>query len=301
MGPPPMGPPMGPPMMPGPIYTPPVTNDGKAVASLVLGILSMVCCMGALTGIPAIILGALSKRDISRSGGALGGEGLAIAGMITGGLSTLGTIAYAIFYIALIGTAVATSPSYPTYAPPPPAYYPPPTPTTTSTATSGGTYTPIPTPGAIRVTDLKHSGGSLRTQIAIEFASAKEHGDKMLVITTQEDCASCDEVFATFPDPMMQRVLADVSVVRVDVDEFRNDLAGMSMDKPGLPWFFVFDDTMTIVDSISGDEWADNTAENVAPVLEKFLKGTYKKHGTGGVLPSPSAKPKAPVKHDEVF
>ncbi|HLN28659.1 MAG TPA: DUF1559 domain-containing protein [Gemmataceae bacterium] len=62
-------------------------TSGKAVASLILGLMSLVCSL--LTGIPAIILGILGLRDVSQSDGRVKGQGLAIAGIITGGLGTI--------------------------------------------------------------------------------------------------------------------------------------------------------------------------------------------------------------------
>src|SRR4051812_39959159 len=59
---------------------PPATS-GKAVASLILGVLSF--CLPVVLGIPALILGILGLRDINRSRGRLRGQGLAIAGIIT--------------------------------------------------------------------------------------------------------------------------------------------------------------------------------------------------------------------------
>jgi hypothetical protein len=66
---------------------PPSRTSGKATASLVLGILSF--CTSLLTGIPAIILAIQSMRDIRRSRGRVKGQGLALAGLITGSLGTL--------------------------------------------------------------------------------------------------------------------------------------------------------------------------------------------------------------------
>lgn len=59
-----------------------------AVASLVLGILSLFC-LGPITGIPAIICGHISRRKIRRSGGALTGSRMALAGLIMGYLTTI--------------------------------------------------------------------------------------------------------------------------------------------------------------------------------------------------------------------
>jgi len=58
-------------------------TDGKAIASLICGVLS-VMCFTFLAGIPAVILGHLSKSDIRKSQGRLQGDGIALAGLITG-------------------------------------------------------------------------------------------------------------------------------------------------------------------------------------------------------------------------
>jgi hypothetical protein len=65
----------------------PTGTSGKAVAALVLGMLSL--CLSFLTGIPAVILGVLSLNEIKRSRGRLGGQGFAIAGLVLGCVSLL--------------------------------------------------------------------------------------------------------------------------------------------------------------------------------------------------------------------
>jgi prepilin-type processing-associated H-X9-DG protein len=72
---------------PEPLDSVATTTSRKAIWSLVLGVPSLVCSV--FTGIPAIILGALAVRDIARSRGRLGGNGLAIAGMVTGALGVV--------------------------------------------------------------------------------------------------------------------------------------------------------------------------------------------------------------------
>jgi len=57
-------------------------TSGKAVTSLILGLASFFCMF--LTGIPAIIFGILGLGDIKKGRGAVGGNGLAIAGIVTG-------------------------------------------------------------------------------------------------------------------------------------------------------------------------------------------------------------------------
>lgn len=57
-----------------------VPNSGLAVASIVLGILGL-ACFGWLAAIPGIICGVKARKQIRESGGAVGGENLAKAGL----------------------------------------------------------------------------------------------------------------------------------------------------------------------------------------------------------------------------
>jgi hypothetical protein len=75
----------------------PQTNQ-KALWSMILGILSLVCC-GLLAGIPALILGNSAQKEIAASGGAQSGEGMAKAGVILGWISIALSILGLIFAI----------------------------------------------------------------------------------------------------------------------------------------------------------------------------------------------------------
>jgi Domain of unknown function (DUF4190) len=77
--PPPPPPPQYGAPMPGAV---PGTN-GKAIWSLVTGIIGLLCC--GLVGIAAIILGQSAKKEIATSG--QGGGGLATAGVVLGVLA----------------------------------------------------------------------------------------------------------------------------------------------------------------------------------------------------------------------
>ena len=71
-------------------------TSGKAIASLILGFLSIIGM--CLTGIPGLILGIMGLSDIGKSGGRTTGKGIAIGGIV---LSSLG-IAWTVIAI-LIG------------------------------------------------------------------------------------------------------------------------------------------------------------------------------------------------------
>jgi hypothetical protein len=72
-----------------PVSAPPgQTQNGLSVASLVLGILSLVGCL-FLTGIPAIITGHIAHARAKREPQRYGGAGMALAGLIMGYTGTL--------------------------------------------------------------------------------------------------------------------------------------------------------------------------------------------------------------------
>ena len=62
----------------------PQQTSGLAIASMILGIASIVMCLGPLAGIPAVIMGHMANSDIRKSGGLVGGSGMVIAGLVTG-------------------------------------------------------------------------------------------------------------------------------------------------------------------------------------------------------------------------
>jgi type II secretory pathway pseudopilin PulG len=87
-------------LQPGRQYAATQETDGKAVGSLILGILA-IFPFGLLAGIPAVVLGHLSKSSIAKSMGRLKGDGMATAGLILGYLSV------AIIPLILIIAAIA--------------------------------------------------------------------------------------------------------------------------------------------------------------------------------------------------
>jgi hypothetical protein len=86
-------------------YGQPAQTSGKATTSLVLGIASLVLfCIGFILGIPAIIVGLRARKEIRTSQGRVGGDGLALGGIITGAIGTLlglGALALVIATFAL--------------------------------------------------------------------------------------------------------------------------------------------------------------------------------------------------------
>ena len=87
---------------PGGPYGGVVKNDGMSVAALITGIASIpllcVCGLGLVSGIVAIVLGVLGRKNVRESNGMLTGDGMALAGAICGGVAVLLGIAYIAFW-----------------------------------------------------------------------------------------------------------------------------------------------------------------------------------------------------------
>lgn len=98
---------------PGLPWTPQAPTSTKAIISLVCGIVSVVglltCWVSVFvslpTGLAAVVLGALARSEITRSAGGRRGEGMALAGLITGVVGIIGAIVYAVIFFVLIASS----------------------------------------------------------------------------------------------------------------------------------------------------------------------------------------------------
>lgn len=91
---------------PPPVYPASQTN-GMAIASLVLGIVSL-ACSHCITAIPGVIFGHIALKQIRESGGTQTGRGLAMAGLVTGYVSLGIVVAVVIVYAIIALVAVLT-------------------------------------------------------------------------------------------------------------------------------------------------------------------------------------------------
>jgi hypothetical protein len=246
--------------------SPYVPADSKAILSLVLGVVSFFTC--ALTAIPAVVLGFSAKGDIQRSGGLLGGGGLATAGIVTGLMSTFFGVVMGTFLVLGVVTGARSAHSTPTARRAVPA----------PTLSPAGTVHAAPaTIGGIRITALDpDANDTFRQQLAAEFTRARAAKQTVLVMTDAKWCSVCREFEASLTDPRMQQALANVAIVRVDIEDFDAELKSVGMLETTLPWFYKVDAALRPVDAISAGEWDDNVPENMAPVFKSFLAGTLR-------------------------
>jgi len=90
-------------------------TDGLAIASLVVGILSIVCtvaCLGVILGPTAAIMGFIARQRIASSQGAVGGGALALIGLVLGIIGFLASVGAFFVYISIgIASKSFASPS----------------------------------------------------------------------------------------------------------------------------------------------------------------------------------------------
>ena len=92
---------------PPPGYAPVLPTNTKATAALITGITALVlswCCGLGVLGLVAVVLGMKGRSEVRRSQGTQTGEGLALAGIITGAIA----VVIGLLVIALIVVVFAT-------------------------------------------------------------------------------------------------------------------------------------------------------------------------------------------------
>lgn len=83
-------------------------TNGMAIASMVLGICSFVLGSMVLTGLPAVICGHIARRQIRESSHPMGGDGMAMAGLILGYMAiifTVGLVGFFVFFLQMFSLA----------------------------------------------------------------------------------------------------------------------------------------------------------------------------------------------------
>lgn len=81
----------------------PRQTSGKAIASLVTGLVGLItlCCgFFVISSIVGVVLGVLARRDIRASNGTLGGGGMALTGIISGAVGIVAVVVW----LALVAT-----------------------------------------------------------------------------------------------------------------------------------------------------------------------------------------------------
>jgi hypothetical protein len=264
----------------------PQKNSESAVFSLVLALLSFVFCLGPFASIPAIVLGVIANREIAKSSGRIGGGALSAAGIALGAFNLF---ACAAGFVGIFASA-ASKPHAPIPGPTAPPFSPTaiaphlaprhdprtgPDPTEEGGQMSRIGEVTETRVGKVVIVDVPPTVRSFATELTTQRDKARTDHQKLVLFTTTEACRPCMSIAAVMPEPKMQAALDGVRLVRVETHDFEPDLERLGVPTDKIPGFFLLGPTLHPTDGITGAEWDDDTAENAAPVLGAFVRGTY--------------------------
>jgi len=285
-------------MDPVPSEPPPSPTRVGEMWTFWLGVSSLTC-LGPITGLLAVIVGA---RTLARARG--GRPPLAIAGVLCG---AFGTAAGVLLIVAGAGVwqgrvrhrvvlpspfeqvpspriedsePQARAPGLPPGLPPghplglPPGHPP------LGTAPHddhGADDEPTATETVGTLTLVRVSNEDQRSLPAI-LRAARHEPDPLVVYVRADRCAPCARFEASLRSPAMQTALGKAVLVAVDAGAFEVDLHTLRIDTHDVPTFIrLAPADLTTLDAMTGVEWDDDTPQNMAPVFGRFLAGTLQK------------------------
>lgn len=271
-----------------PVYA---RTSALALWSLLSSLLGFICFWG-IGGFIGVALGVMARADIESSQGKRTGVGLALAGISLGALNVILAVLALGALTAHLGSAWAQPTPLPVARSAP------------AVAPATGRRAPARTPqsalenkrkrvdeaaspdagrvveksiGHIIVADVGPRVRSLDDELTKQRALARKRGQILLLWLVVDDCTPCRGVADALPDPRLQKALANVRLLRVNVSDFQTELRFLRVPVRKIPGFALMGDDNRPVDYVHGGEWDDDVAANIAPVLGDFVRRAYEK------------------------
>ena len=130
--------------------------------------------------------------------------------------------------------------------------------------------------GAITVVDVAGGVPSLSKELKDQRTAAASHGEKLLVETTANACGPCQGLASSLGDPQMQQALDRVRIVRIDCDQFEEDLDDLEIPSKPCPGFFLLDPTSRSATPSTATN-GTMTSLGISRRYGPFVRGTYTK------------------------
>ncbi len=126
--------------------------------------------------------------------------------------------------------------------------------------------------GQVLLTEVGEGVSSL--SVTLEEQAALAYGDGRLPVVwlVAPDCSRCNAVARALKQPRLQRVLSQVLLIRVDANQFGAELIDLQLPVTDLPGFALISREGAAIDFLHAGEWDSDSAGDVAPALESFVK-----------------------------
>jgi hypothetical protein len=295
-------------------------TDPLAVSALIFGVGSLVC--GALTGVPAVLLGWVARRRLDADGEQRRGSGLALAGIVTGLFGSL--VSTTVLVLLLVHGRGRPAPPVIAHAPKTERLGPPSLPRApqedgpededdqeeqeeqafrdlfrrgtapgreeTGSQTAGPTKFGDVTFVAIDAGDRRELAEILTSEGKLAAADQA----RLLVYGGGTGCGPCASFEAALAQDLLQKALGKSRILAFDTSDRRRsaELLRAGFDVTKIPAFFLLDTTRKPARRVDGGAWGDDTAENISPVLRAFVSGKAGAAVTGKpIVP----RPRSPV------
>jgi hypothetical protein len=126
--------------------------------------------------------------------------------------------------------------------------------------------------GTVQLVDAGESlddlGSFLEEQAQI---STRQH-EKCLLVATLPDCPSCAALGYALARASPARLLGETRLIRVNIEEFDQDLRQLGLPVEQVPAFALLDEHGKIVDTLDVVEWRSNDPVDFLPLLSNFIQ-----------------------------
>jgi hypothetical protein len=112
--------------------------------------------------------------------------------------------------------------------------------------------------------------------VAQQASIAFENNQVCLLVTMIPKCPSCASLGYALVHSSLGKALGKVRIVRLDLDEFEEELRNLHLPIDRVPGFIRLDREGKVVDFLDAGEWSSNDPAEFAPIIEAFVHGRMK-------------------------
>jgi hypothetical protein len=125
---------------------------------------------------------------------------------------------------------------------------------------------------------------NLGSFVASQQADAIRRNQPCLVVISLASCPSCAAIGYALNRGLMEHALGPLTVLRIDIEEFAEELSALGMSPAQVPSFALLDAEGKVASILEGKAWPGNHPSEFLPVLSDFLRG-QSLHQRGGREP----------------
>ena len=126
--------------------------------------------------------------------------------------------------------------------------------------------------GNIRLIDVGDDVQNLADFLALQAKNAAAKREFCLIAAISPSCSSCAAIGYSLIEGAMGRTLGPMTLIRVDVEEFDQDLVQMGLVATGLPVFALLSDTGKITQLVDSSTWSSNSPAEFLSALSDFVQ-----------------------------